>query len=267
MAALVWWMFDSNPLLGREKIAQMIQRLNVFLSPSAVRNILRRGKPKRPKAAAARASSENPEVEAREYPGIISKYPNHVWSVDLTIVKRWILWPTYVLVGIDHCTRKVVCASPLEGPNSGWTIEAFEEAIHKHGKPKHLITDRGTVFTSNGFADLLERWDIKRRLGAVGKHGSIAVTERAIKTMKTEWLGRVPVVRGFDHLTGLCHSFLEWYNVWRPHSYLDGATPNDFLHHRERRRPEHHAKTVPKDAEVTRWSDTRVTAFRLRDAA
>lgn len=42
IALLVWRIFNSNPLLGREKIAQMIQRLNVFLSPSVVRNITQR---------------------------------------------------------------------------------------------------------------------------------------------------------------------------------------------------------------------------------
>lgn len=212
IAALVWSIFDSNPLLGREKIAQMIQRLNVFLSPSAVRDILRRGKPKGPKEAAVAASSEEPQVGTCEYPGIVSKYPNHVWSVDLTIVRRWILWPTYVFVGIDHFTRKVACALPLEGPNSGWTIGVLEDAIHEHGKPKHLITDRGPVFKGDAFADLLKRQGIKHHLGAVGKQGSIAVTKRAIRTLKSEWLGRVPLIRGFDHLTGLCRSFLQWYN-------------------------------------------------------
>jgi hypothetical protein len=88
IAALMWRKFDSNPLLGREKVAQMIQRLEVFLSPSAVRKILRRGKPKGPEVTIVRASSEESQVEAREYPGIVSKYPNHVWSVDLRIVKR-----------------------------------------------------------------------------------------------------------------------------------------------------------------------------------
>jgi transposase InsO family protein len=213
--ALVWRMFDSNPHLGREKIAQMIQRLNVFFSPSAVRNISRRGKPRRPEVTPARANPEEPQVDTREYPGIVSKYPNHVWSIDLTIVKRWLLWPTYILVGIDHYSPKIVCASPLEGPNSGWTIEAFEQAILRCGKPKHLITDQGTVFTSNAFRNFLEQWGIKRRLGAAGKHGSIAVTERAVKTMKTEWLGRVPLIRGFDHLTDLCRDFLEWHNTGR----------------------------------------------------
>jgi hypothetical protein len=156
---------------------------------------------------------------------------------------------------------------PAGGLELGVEIEGFEEAIRKQGKPKHLITDRGTVFTSNAFADFLEQWDIKRRLGAVGKHGSIAVTERVIKTMKIAWLGRVPLILGFDHLTDLCRDFLEWYNDWRPHSFVEDATPNGTFHHCGWRRPERHAKAVPKRIEVKRWSATNVTAFRLKDAA
>jgi transposase InsO family protein len=267
IAALVWRIFDTNSLLGREKIAQMIQKLNVFLSPSAVWNILRRGRPKRPEAEkSAAVGSEESEAETLAYPGIISKYPNHVWSIDLTVVKRWLLWPTYVLVGIDHFSRKIVCVSPVEGSNSGWTLEALEEAIREHGKPKHLVTHRGTVFASNAFADFLHRWKIKHRLGAVGKHGSIAVTERAIKTMKLDWLSRVPVIRGFGHLTDLCQGFLDWYNDWRPHSTIGGATPNDVFRQRRWRRPERRAKTVPETIGVKHWHETRVTAFRLKDA-
>jgi hypothetical protein len=40
-----------------------------------------------------------------------------------------------------------------------------------------------------------------------GEHGSIAVTERIIKTLKYEWLRCVPIIKGFDHLTLLCIEF------------------------------------------------------------
>ncbi len=61
----------------------------------------------------------------------------------------------------------------------------------------------------------------------IGKYGSIAVTERVIKTLKSEWLKRVPIIRGFDHLPRLCDEFCDWYNEWRPHMTLDAARPDD----------------------------------------
>lgn len=228
VASLVWRIFASNPHLGREKIAQMVQRLNVFLSPSGVRHVLRRARPQgsSPKEAKQPKSTEQ-ETSDRVYPGIVSKYPNHVWSVDLTVVKRWLVWPTYVLVAIDHYSRKVVRVSPLEGPNSGWTIDALDEdeAMNTHGKPKHLISDQGSVFIGKAFADLMEQWTIQHRFGAVGKYGSIAVTERVIKTLKEEWLNRVPLIKGFDHLTELCSAFFSMVQRIAPSLHLEGGYP------------------------------------------
>jgi len=116
-------------------------------------------------------------------------------------------------VAIDHFSRKVMCVAPLEGPNAGWIIDALEQALRKHGAPKHLISDQDPVFVGNAFAELLRQWNIKPRFGAVGKSGSIAVTERVIQTLKYEWLRCVPLIKGFDHLVSLCTEFERWYNT------------------------------------------------------
>ena len=97
--------------------------------------------------------------------------------------------------------------TPLEGPNAGWIFEALETAFQKHGSPKHIISDRASVFIGDVFIDLLDQWDVKPRFGAIRQHGSISVTERVIKTLKYEWLKRVPIIKGFDHLTMLCEEF------------------------------------------------------------
>ena len=43
-------------------------------------------------------------------------------------------------------------------------------------------------------------------------HGSIAVTERLIWTLKHEWLERVVLIRGLDHLGELLADFEQYYN-------------------------------------------------------
>ena len=126
VAGIVWRIFTDNPHFGRERIAMIIQKLNLFLSPSTVRNILSRARPKHKTPSEQSQSSTYEERSAQQsYPGIISRYPNHVWSVDRTIVKRWLIWPTYVLMAIDHYSRKIVWVSPLEGPNSAWMIDCL----------------------------------------------------------------------------------------------------------------------------------------------
>jgi transposase InsO family protein len=261
----VWEITKANLSWGRIRIANQLKLLGIFLSASTVRNILQRPKPRgTPTTPAATTEKTEDQPETRSIP---AWYPNHVWSVDTTKVRCWRLWTIQVLVAIDHFSRKVVCVAPPEGPNAGWIIEALEQTMRKHGAPKHIISDQAKVFVGDAFAALLSQWNIKPRFGAVGKRGSIAVTERVIKTLKYEWLKRVPLLKGFDHLTALCMEFEHWYNVWRPHMTLEGFRPDDLYYSRKPETPARNAKTVPGKIERRVFTETRLTAYRLKDAA
>lgn len=131
----------------------------------------------------------------------------------------------------------------------------------------HLISDQGSVFTSAAFRELLDSNRVKIRYGAIGEHGSISVTERVIETLKYEWLKKVAIIQGFQHLTNLCNSFTEWYNNWRPHEYLGSTTP-DFAY-RNKAVPfvAKTAKDVPIDLETKRFRETKVTGYRIKKVA
>jgi transposase InsO family protein len=61
-------------------------------------------------------------------------------------------------------------------------------------KPKHLVIDKGPQFWCQGFKDWCRhRKGIRPRFGAVGQHGSIAVVERFIQTVKVECTRRLLV--------------------------------------------------------------------------
>ena len=214
--------------------------LGVFVAASTARNILRRPWPRRssPQAAAAEGLKAGPRQ-------VIARYPNHVWSVDRTRMMRWGIWPTWVLVAIDHFSRKVVAVCPLEGPNAGWVVEVLEGAFLRHGPPKYIISDQEGVFASDALRDLLHQWSVRQRFGAVGRHGSIAVTERAILTLKQEWLRRVPLIPGMDHLSQLLDDFSDYYNGWRGHSTIGGAVPSVIHCGAVWERPDRAAKTSP----------------------
>ena len=264
IAALIWKITKSNIDWGRVRIANQLALLNIFISASTVRNILNRPKPRKPDGFPVASTKTEEEIEARSIP---AWYPNHVWSIDTTEVLYWGIWPVYVCVVIDHFSRKVMSLTPLEGPNAGWINNALESAMEEHGAPKHIISDQASVFTGDVFAELLDGWNIKPRLGAVGKHGSISVTERVIKTLKYEWLKRVPIIKGFDHLTMLCEEYENWYNRWRPHMTLDGFRPDDVYYEKKPEKPKRDAKTVPCNIEHHRFQETRITGYRLKKAA
>jgi transposase InsO family protein len=257
IAELIWEIFRQNPLWGRHRIAMVLWGLAVFIAASTVRNVLLRLGPPRasPEPAAAKK-----EAKPRQ---IVARYPNHVWSADRTRVWRWRIWPTWVLVAIDHFSRKVVAVGPLEGPNAGWIVDALESVFLRHGSPKHIITDQEGVFVSDVLCELLKQWNVRQRFGAVGKHGSIAVNERAILTLKHEWLKRVPFIRSMDHLTSLLVDFELYYNEYRGHMTLRGPVP-EAVHRGERwQRPDRSAKAVASTVERRFFPDTRTTAYRL----
>ena len=263
IAALIWEITKTNISWGRVRIANQLSLLNIFLSASTVRNILNRPKPRIGPESAAKPK----KMEDEKKRSIPAWYPNHVWSIDTTMMFCWGLWPIHICVVIDHFSRKVMAAVPLEGPNAGWINNALESAIDKHGPPKHIISDQAPVFTGEVFAELLDTYNIKPRLGAIGKHGSIAVTERVIKTLKYEWVKRVAFIKGIDYLTELCNEFETWYNRWRPHMTLDGLRPDDVYFNNKPDKPERDAKTVPCNIERHYFHHTQVTGYRLKKVA
>ena len=147
--------------------------------------------------------------------------------------------------------------------DAGRVVDALEEAFRRHGAPRHLISDQEGVFVSEAFAKLVHTWALRHRFGAVGRHGSIAVTERVILTLKQEWLRRVPVIRGVEHLSQLLGDFEIYYNEYRGHSRLGGALPMLVHRGKEWHRPEKSAKTLPGDLERRVFADTSITAYRL----
>jgi len=94
--------------------------------------------------------------------------------------------------------------------------------------PRHIVCDRGGQFDCPAFRKWCRRKGIKPpRYGAIGKHGSIAVVERVILTLKT-LLSRLLLVP-YRHEAFLreLNLTVEWYNQSRPHTWFGGKTPNE----------------------------------------
>jgi hypothetical protein len=95
------------------------------------------------------------------------------------------------------------------------------------------VCDKGPQFWNDGFKAWCRRRGIRPRFGAIGQHGSIAVIERFIRSMKDLLrlhLTLVPFRREqFRREAGFV---LDWYNAHRPHTSLGGSTPDEVYFHR-----------------------------------
>src|ERR1019366_1477629 len=110
----------------------------------------------------------------------------------------------------------------------------LDEAARRAARaPKYIVSDQGSEFGED-YLEWCDDHDVRARFGAVGRHGSIAVEERFIRTLKEEGLAHEMV--SLQH-SGFCTSmarFEGWYNEVRPHSSMGDATPDEVFH---RRRP------------------------------
>lgn len=93
--------------------------------------------------------------------------------------------------------------------------------------PRHLISDKGTQFWNRGFKQWAKRKKINLRYGAVAKYGSIAIVERFIRSMKTEYTRQIMVPLRLSDMRYELRLYLKWYNEFRPHQSLDGRTPQE----------------------------------------
>ena len=91
------------------------------------------------------------------------------------------------------------------------------------------------------FQDESRRWcakaGVKPRFGAIGKHGSIAVVERLIRTLKSECLRRFILPLRKEAMRAEAALAARWYNEHRPHARHRGATPAEMS---ESKQPANH---------------------------
>jgi putative transposase len=104
-------------------------------------------------------------------------------------------------------------------------IEAVEEALARHGAPEIFNTDQGSQFTSIAFIKVRADGEIKISMDGKGAWRDNVFVERLWRTIKYEEVylrayAPVPEVRAS------IGRYIGFYNSRRPHSSLDGKTPD-----------------------------------------
>ena len=241
------------PTLGKVKMAEILCRAGLHLSNTTVGRILKESP--RPKP---------PKVRESSYSVVTAKKPNHVWHIDLTTVPTgggfWTPWLPFALpqygpfcwwlaVVVDHYSRRARGFAVFPRRPNSLGVRAFlgRAIARTHATPKYLICDKDSIFCCKAFKPWCKRKGIRPRYGAIGTHGSIAVVERFIRTIKDEATRRIVVPQRQAGFRRELASFFAWYNEFRPHTTRDGRTPNETYF---RRRP---ANRWPRLEPRKRW--------------
>ena len=271
VAVVVKQLRATCPSLGKVRIAQMLARAGLALSASTVRRALRRDLSEKPTppAATKRTASEATQTDTPKR-AVTAKRPHHVWHIDLTVVPLvcgfWIPWLPYAVaqrwpfgawvgVVLDHFSRTVVARGVFDTqPNAKHVCALLDRAVRDAGSaPRHIVSDQGAQF-QNEYRAWCKKRGVRPRFGAVGQHGSIAVVERFIRSMKEEAFARIVVPMSLGLLARELDAYLVWYHEHRPHQGLGGRTPREVLDvggkrvrsRRPRAPPVRHSKMRPR---------------------
>ncbi len=104
-------------------------------------------------------------------------------------------------------------------------IEAVEEALARHGTPEIFNTDQGSQFTSTDFIKVLAAREIKISMDGKGAWRDNVFIERLWRTIKYEEVYLRAYASVSEARAGIGR-YLGFYNSRRPHSSLDGKTPD-----------------------------------------
>jgi len=151
--------------------------------------------------------------------------PNQVWAMDITYIpmaKGFV----YLAVVLDWFSRRVLSWRLSITMEAGFCVEALEEALARHGKPEIFNTDQGSQFTGTAFTGVLAKADIRISMDGKGAWRDNVFVERLWRTIKYEEV----YLHAYDSVSAAragIGRYLDLYNRRRPHSALDGRTPDD----------------------------------------
>ena len=175
-----------------------------------------------------RPNTSKPAPGHKIYPYLLRKLPvtrpNQVWAMDITYIPMARGF-VYLAAVVDWFTRRVLAWRLSITLEVGFCIEAVKDALARYSKPDIFNTDQGSQFTSIDFIRMLKDARIAISMDGKGSWRDNVFVERLWRTIKYEevYLHAYCSVPEARKAIG---KYLIFYNSKRPHSSLDGQTPD-----------------------------------------
>ena len=150
--------------------------------------------------------------------------PNQVWAMDITYIPMARGF-VYLAVVLDWFSRRVLSWRLSITMEAAFCVETLEDALSRHGKPDIFNTDQGSQFTGATFTGVLIKNGIAISMDGKGAWRDNVFVERLWRSVKYEEV----YLHAYDSVGEARNSigrYLDFYNGRRPHSSLDGATPD-----------------------------------------
>jgi len=196
-------------VIGRDQVTTLMRRM-------AIEAIYRRPRTSKP--------ADGHKVFPYLLRGMAIERPNQAWAMDITYIPMARGF-VYLAAVMDWFSRRVLAWRVSISMEVDFCLDAVDEALARHGRPEIFNTDQGSQFTSAAFTGLLSDNAIRISMDGRGSWRDNVFVERLWRSVKYEEV----YLRAYDSVAEARRSlgsYLGFYNHKRPHSSLDGQTPD-----------------------------------------
>ena len=218
IARLAVHLAKENPLWGYRRVHGELTKLGVTVAPSTVWEILH-----------AAGIDPAPRRSGPTWRQFLAAQATGVVAVDFPHVDTVLLKRLYVLVFIEHGSRRMHLGGVTANPTGEWTVQQARNLAlilgERFADIKFLIRDRGSNFTAS-FDAVFQATGTRILRTAVQAPRMNAICERLAGTLRRELLDRV-LILGERHLRAVLTEYQAHYNTARPHQGIAQRVPDD----------------------------------------
>jgi putative transposase len=215
----------QHPFAGSRMLRDLLRLAGVAVGRKHVATLMRR---MRIAALYQRPRTTEPHPGHAVFPYLLRDRaittPNQVWAMDITYIpmRRGFV---YLAAVLDWATRRVLAWRLSNSMTVDSCLDALEAAIRDYGPPGIVNTDQGSQFTGTAFVGLVREHGIQLSMDGKGSWRDNLFVERLWKSVKYEEVYLHAYASVAEAWQGLARYF-TFYNQGRPHSALDGQTPD-----------------------------------------
>jgi transposase InsO family protein len=205
-------MAHENPSWGEERIANELQlKIGIRVSPRTVNKYL----PRRPQG--------RPRGDLR-WSTFLRLHAQGIVACDFFVAVTATFRLLYVLVVIEHRSRRLIHCNITAHPSTAWTLQQLREAVGFEERYEYLLHDRDCIFAKH-LDESIGRLGVKVLKSPPRSPMANSICERVIGTIRREcldWL--IPLSE--SHLRFILKSWIAHYNGGRPHMSLGPGIPD-----------------------------------------
>ena len=207
-------MTQNNTLWGAEKIQGELLKLGVKVSKRTIQKYMQKVR----------------QRSGQNWATFLKNHADVIWACDFTTVHTLLFKPLYILIFMEHQTRKIVHTAVSSSPTDAWAAQQLKEATPWDKQPKYLIRDNDSKFGQK-FAAVVDNSGIEALKTQFQAPKANALCERLIGSIKRECLDHF-LIFNERQLKRIVVEYANYYNQHRAHQGIDQTIPEQF--HRPR---------------------------------